>query len=290
MRLRSAATLALSVLLSLAFSASLSGEAHAKRPRISYQQRRDAKRLFGEGRAAYRRGDYELSIEKWQQSYQLSKEPLIFESIAAAYERLGKLGDALLHLEKWSDKAPRREQKAVGARIQSLRRRIEKIERQDREKREAEARRKSHAKAERDKKQRDKERQEREAAIAPYRLIGYGAVGLGGAAVIAGVVMDGVAAGSRPVESEACTRAQNDTLLCRASFADGINRSNTLAIAGDASWIAGAVLVTAGSALLLTKGGLFADDKESDSKSDTIGQLALGFRPGFIGVRWRRRF
>src|SRR4051794_299028 len=56
----------------------------AKDPKLA-----EAKKLFDEGSEAYGNGRYEDAVKAWEKSYELSGKPLIFESIASAYERLG---------------------------------------------------------------------------------------------------------------------------------------------------------------------------------------------------------
>ncbi len=114
--------------------------------KITAKQRREAKRLFNQAHLAYRRGDYEEAVVKWEQSFELSKEPLIFESIANAYERLGDPRQALEYLQRWRKKAPRREHKSLDSRIENLESRITRLEEEERaEAEQEEARRQEEA-------------------------------------------------------------------------------------------------------------------------------------------------
>ena len=54
-----------------------------------------AEDLFNEGQAAYDHGDYTLAIDRWQESYRLSKEPGLLFNIAQAYRRAGDCNRAL---------------------------------------------------------------------------------------------------------------------------------------------------------------------------------------------------
>ena len=107
----------------LAFSAG-EPEAAAQKANITQKERREAKRLFNKAHLAYRRGDYEEAILKWEQSFELSGEPLIYLSIANAYERLGDAERALDYLKRWRKKAPRREHEELDGRIESLEARV----------------------------------------------------------------------------------------------------------------------------------------------------------------------
>ncbi|RLB47656.1 MAG: hypothetical protein DRI90_26105 [Deltaproteobacteria bacterium] len=224
--------------------------------RITKKQRREAKRLFNQAHLAYRRGDYEEAILKWEQSYELSKEPLIFESIANAFERLGDPERALENLSKWRKTAPRREHKSLDSRIENLESRIARLV-EERQLKQAEEAERERVEAERLARERDAQQQQDDeaerAAAGPstMEILGWSLVGGGGAAEVAGVVTDIVAAVTRPSEDDACS-AQGDLLLCRDAMRDDIESSNQLAIVGDILWIAGAAIATGGVVVLLT--------------------------------------
>jgi tetratricopeptide (TPR) repeat protein len=261
-----------------------------KKDDISYQDRREAKRLFNQGHLAYRRGDYEESILKWQESFALSKEPLINMSMANAYERLGKLNAALKHLQAWRAKSPRREHKELDSRIESLQSRVARQDSEENKKKEADEKRGREEEAQRKKLEAQNKRDagggggggaddttEPDEGPAAVDIVGFSLVGLGGAAVIAGVVMDIIAHTSRPDEAAACTDT-NETLLCRESSRSDIENSNTLAIAGDITWIAGAAIAASGIGvvLFLSSYKIIADDDGADS-AEQGGALLLPY-------------
>jgi tetratricopeptide (TPR) repeat protein len=229
--------------------------AQKRQPGVSYADWREARNLFNQGHLAYSRGDYEEAIVKWEKSRQLSKEPLIHESIANAYERLGDAPRALENLEIWRKHAPKQEHRALDQRLERLRDRVAKEEEEARERKleeerqrkvEEERRRREQAEARR---RRIEEQHERLVAEDRSQIIGWSVVGVGGAAVIAGVALDVAAAGQRPNEAEVCT-AQTGQLLCRADVQSEIETSNAMAIAGDALWIGGAAVAATGVVLL----------------------------------------
>jgi hypothetical protein len=111
-------------------------------------------------------------------------------------------------------------------------------------------------------------------------------VGVGGAAVIAGLVMDGVAASKRPDEAEACTES-GDGLLCRDALRDDIESSNTLAIAGDVTWIAGGLIAAGGVVVLLTLAGGDGDDADDASARAPRVVPWAGPNGGGVGVSGR---
>jgi tetratricopeptide (TPR) repeat protein len=226
----------------------------AKPTQISIKDRAEAKRLFNQAHLAFQNGDYEEAIVKWQKSYDLSKEPLIFESISSAYERLGDAKRALENLRSWRQAAPWREHKTLDSRIARLEERA-KSEEADRQKRDAEAKlRREREQAER-KKREDEERRKAEAMRGPsgMAILSYTLTGLGGALVVGGVVLDALAQTGRPDEATACKETSSG-LFCREADKDAIVRTNTLAIVGDIGWIAGAATAVSGLVLLFTVG------------------------------------
>ncbi len=250
--------------------------ADARPRRLSYQQRlQKARRLFNQGRLAYRKGDYEEAVLKWQESYELSKKPLIFESIANAYERLGKASSALEYLKKWRKSAPRREHRALDGRIERLEERVRAEEEERLRKEEAERLRKKKKEEARQKRLRDARRkaeraeQRRKAAEDKTALVGWLLTGGGAAAVAAGVIMDVVANSQRPDESTACAN-RGDQLLCRDALRPEIVNNNNLAIAGDVTWMAGAAMVVSGVVVLLVAGPDPIDDGDDvDAVADS---------------------
>lgn len=251
---------------------------------VACQDRRQAKREFNKGRLAYRRGDYEEAILKWQESYAMCEEPLIHLNIANAYERLGDLEPALDHLKKWRLVAPLREHGELDARIAGLSTRVAELQK---EKAASQATEDAAQRAEEEQKareaadpQKDRAKQdEASGGIGTMNIIGISLVGVGGAAAIAGVIMDAVAASKRPDEAQACTD-MSGRLLCRDAQRADIESSNTLALAGDITWIAGAVVAAGGATVLvLTATGVLSVGVGGDetSKSDAVIQdLRIG--------------
>lgn len=202
----------------------------------------EAKKLFEDGADAYAQGNYEAAIAAWEKSYEISKKPLIFESIANAYERLGEPKKAREYLARWREVAPPEEHDILDARLKNLDARAAREE-------QAEAARK----AEEERKQRDQERQEQEARAKQNALPLPGLIlaGGGGAAVIIGVALDIAASTKRP-DPKACGIA-NKEQICLDTARDQINTSNTLAIVGDVFWIAGLAAAAGGAALIFTQ-------------------------------------
>lgn len=238
------------VLLSAAAALSVAPIASAqpkKPPAKSDPRTAEAKRLFDEGAAAYGQGAYEKAIDFWQKSHEISQKPLIFESIANAYERLGDARKAREYLLKWKDFAPRDELGVLETRLKNLDGRIAREDEIEAAKKKAED---DKAKAEQE--ERDKAAREAAAKRASISVPGLVLIGVGGAAIIAGVSLDIVAAGKRPDATKVCKSA-GDKSLCLSSAKDDIGTSKTLALAGDITWAVGAAAAAAGVALVITK-------------------------------------
>src|SRR5262245_26219567 len=61
--------------------------------------------LFLRGQTAYKQGDYDAAIRDWQNAYAKDPRPLLQYNIAQAWERLGKIEQAITALDLYLDKA-----------------------------------------------------------------------------------------------------------------------------------------------------------------------------------------
>jgi tetratricopeptide (TPR) repeat protein len=200
----------------------------------------EAKKLFDDGAAAYAQGNYEEAVHAWEKAYELSQKPLIFESMANAYERLGNAAKAREYLAKWRAAAPPEEHDLLDARLKNLEARVQREEEAARKAAEEKAARDAQEKA---------EAEAKKANNKGWLLPGAILAGAGGVLAITGVSIDIAAKGKRPASS-AC-KAANGNTYCLDSAADAIKSSNTLAIVGDALWIGGAAAAAAGVVLIV---------------------------------------
>lgn len=223
--------------------------AQPKKPGAKDPKLAEAKKWFDVGAEAYGKGRHEEAIAAWEKSYELSGKPLIFESIANAYERLGQPKKAREYLSRWREAAPESEHALLDERIANLDERIAREEAQ------ANARQKDEEKKKREEEEAKKRGSEARAAADNARerrmWIGLGAGGLGVLAIGTGVVLGVVSVGSRPDPSTTCD-VMGDKPLCLSSARPGIEQSQTLALAGDITWIAGSVLAATGAVLVIT--------------------------------------
>ncbi len=215
-------------------------------PASPAEARAQAKKYFDQGALDYTQGNYEGAVEAWQKSYDLSKEPLIFENLGNAYERLGKPKEARAALSKWREVAPPEEHVILDRRIKNL---DVRIAREDadalRKKQEDEAVQKKLSRI-------NSNTGQNETPSGPaFSIPGVIVGGVGVVAIIAGVAVDGVASSKRPDKATVCKKS-GTSQLCLESAKSDISSSNTMAIAGDVTWIIGAAAVAAGGVLLLT--------------------------------------
>lgn len=224
------------------------GAAHAQ-PKKKDPKLAEAKKLFDQGSDAYADGRYEDAVKAWEKSYELSGKPLIFESIANAYERLGDKKKAREYLARWRAEAPQAEREQLDARIKNLDARIAAADAAEAERKAQEEKKKaSSAAAE---KARKDEAKARASARSTRLVAGIAVGGVGVLAVGAGIVMGAVGAGQRPDPNTFCA-SSGDRTLCKSSARDAIEGSSSLTLAGDVTWIAGAVLAATGGVLLVT--------------------------------------
>ena len=84
----------------------------------------EARALFLEGRSSYELGRYEDAIAKWEAAWRLSQRNLLLFNLANAYERAGKLEEALEHLNRYRTTAPTEEHLPLDTRIAFLEARL----------------------------------------------------------------------------------------------------------------------------------------------------------------------
>ncbi len=85
----------------------------------------DARKHFEAGESYLRTSDNEGALREFQQSYALSKRAIILFSIAAVYERMGKLLEAVQSLEKYLVEDPNNPNRAtIELRIANLKKRL----------------------------------------------------------------------------------------------------------------------------------------------------------------------
>ena len=257
--------------------------AHAQsRPPARCPDKEKAKRDFVEGRVAYRRGDYATAIIKWQDSFAACEKKDTLYNLGNASERSGKLQAAVEYFERYRPLAEPHEISDLDSRIGKLKTRVAEQDAKEREAQEREARRL--AEEEERKRQEEAARQARlrasKTGVVP--IIGWSALGVGVAAAVAGVVMVGVASSKRPDEADACLD-NGGRLLCRESMRSDIETSNTLALAGDITWIAGAVLGVTGATLLILSASGALKGRQRDMINVPL-ELRVNVSPGGLAL------
>lgn len=116
--------LVLGGLLFTTVSAQAQTEAEAETPNETGASARD---LFVQGSSSYRVGNYEAAIESWQRAFELDPRPLLLYNLGQAYERLGRLVEAVDSTERYLREAsPTDSHRAdATARLASMRERLQ---------------------------------------------------------------------------------------------------------------------------------------------------------------------
>jgi tetratricopeptide (TPR) repeat protein len=223
----------------------------------------EAKKLFDDGAAAYAQGNYDEAIKAWEKALEISGKPLIHESIANAWERLGDARKARDNLAKWREAAPADERDLLDSRIKNLDARVQREEDAARKAAEDAARKEAEAKA---------------AVVAQQRttwLPGAILAGSGGALLIAGLTLDGVAKGKRPA-ADACKVSGGQT-YCLGTASSALKSSNAMALAGDILWITGAAAAATGGVLIFV---LRPKSKDAPAATGWLSPMAGGVMAG----------
>lgn len=84
-----------------------------------------AKGHYMAGQAYYNQARYAEAVREFQEAYRLSPKPALLYNIAQAYERMGKIDDAIAHLKKYLAAAPdASDRTAVEERLKNLEARV----------------------------------------------------------------------------------------------------------------------------------------------------------------------
>lgn len=87
-----------------------------------------ARELYLLGDDLYSQGRYEEALAAFEEAYRLSERPLLLFNIANAQERSGQWQGAIESLERYLPHADEAERSRIASRIESLRRRVERLE------------------------------------------------------------------------------------------------------------------------------------------------------------------
>jgi tetratricopeptide (TPR) repeat protein len=228
-----------------------------------------AAELFKNGAEAYRKGNFQGTVNLLKEAYALDPQPVILYNLGRAYEGLGD-GDAAMdayrrYLEA-DPKAPDRP--SIEQRLATLQRSKDEkaaLEKQrDEERRKAEESARVAAEEQRradEEHRRAQEKQRHKRSLVPYVVAGVGVAGLGAGAVF-GLVANGKhdSAASEPVQSKAV---------------DQQDQAKTFATISTVSFVAGGVLLAAG----VTWWVLDAPPKE---KQASQGTTRIGVAPAYV--------
>ena len=100
--------------------------AWAEDPAPSKEQLEAAKKAFGEGKALYDEGKFPEAVEKFKESYRLSRNPLLLYNIGHTLDQAGSKDKALFYYRKFLADAP-----ANAAQRKDVQKRVEVIEKEN---------------------------------------------------------------------------------------------------------------------------------------------------------------
>lgn len=186
-----------------------------------------ARVLFGMGDEHYANGRYEDALAAFEESYQLSGQPLLLFNMANAQERLGDYDGAVQSLQSYLPDAPEDEQARIESRIESLQARAERVRRLTEVPESAEP----------------------TPGISP---VGPVLLGVGGAALVGGIVL-AVRAGGARSDLDALCIERGDQRFCPEAAEDAEKRDLRSSIGADILFVAGAAAVGVGLYFLLRK-------------------------------------
>ncbi len=248
-----------------------------------------ARTLYAEGDAAYRVGRYEDAIAKFTRAYELSPRPELQFNLANAYERLGKLEEAVAALELYRPAAAPEEQSEIDARVKALRKRIaenKKAAKNPGKPKPTPTPQSAPATTGTSDSQTTAppstgptDDGPRDSTSSP--TVGYVLLGLGGASLIAGTVLGILARSAHSSASDKCSDE-----LCLAEAEDDIDREKSLALGADIGFGAGLLLGGIGFALVLSHD----DGSETVSRPAPRAALFVAPQPGGGQFGFRGRF
>lgn len=95
-------------------------------PALAQTSDEDARKHFDAGESYFKTSDYDGALREFQRAYQLSKRPLVLVSIAAVYERMGKLRETVETLTRYLNEDPNTKEKTtIEIRIENLKKRLD---------------------------------------------------------------------------------------------------------------------------------------------------------------------
>lgn len=219
----------------------------AQRARASDERARE---LYLLGDDLYSQGRYEEALAAFEESYQLSERPLLLFNIANAQERSGQWQGAIESLERYLPHADEAERSRVESRIESLRRRVERLE----------AMQQVPEPDEPDVTPEPPDEPEEE----PRSLAGPLVLATGGALLAGGVVSAILAKGARDALESDCT-VVDGRRLCPDTSAGDRDRDLRASVFADILFVASAAAVGVGLWLLLR-----GDDDEDDEPEPAL--------------------
>jgi len=223
-----------------------------------------AEELYHLGDELYAQGRYEEAIAAFEEAFELSGRVLLLYNLANAQERAGLWAEAVESLERYRGHAPESEQGRLDTRIESLRRRIARLEQTLRPDPDPEPEPEPDPEP-------DPDPATRGSIVGPVFL------GAAGGTLALGVTSAVVAMSARNDLDDACTQVE-DRRLCEAGARDAADRDLRFSILADVSFVATAALAALGLYFLLREVG------DADERDARAPEAEVSFTPARGGV------
>jgi tetratricopeptide (TPR) repeat protein len=230
-----------------------------------------ARELYLLGDDLYSQGRYEEALAAFEEAYRLSERPLLLFNIANAQERSGQWQGAIESLERYLPHADEAERSRIESRIESLRRRVERLEAMQQVPDEPD----------------EPDVTPAETPEEPSRsLAGPLVLATGGALLAGGVVSAILAKGARDSLEADCT-VTDGRRLCPASSASDRDRDLRASVFADVFFVASAAAVGVGLWLLLRDDDDDDDDDAPDPEPTVDVSAAVGRDAAALVLRGR---
>jgi tetratricopeptide (TPR) repeat protein len=239
-------------------------DAHADAT-VSAKDQKKAADLFKKSVDAYRKGDFQTTVDLLTQAYALDPQPVLLYNLARAQEGLGNTDAAIDAYEKFLSQEPKAADRgAIEQRLTTLRRqRDERIAAQ--KAREADQNRPNNPppKATPAQPHQEPPPDEPTRSVLPIVLGGVG-VALIGVGAVSGIM-------AKSGESDANAEPKQDRAIEQRDSAQSLATVSTV------TFIAGGVLLAAGF-------GWFVLDTQSKKTGSQSGSPRIAFGPGYVGL------
>lgn len=211
-----------------------------------------AQAIYAEGVAAFKGGDYQTALDRFEAAHALDPSPILLYNMARANEELGRPAASVARYEAYLEASPdARDRADVERRIRIMKAILENVEGNDRQALTA------------------TEVPPQPISLRPFA---YGALGVGAAMLVVGII------GAVELESARDDFVAADTVKEKQRAEDD---GSNAAITANVGWITGGLLIAAGGVLWAL---------EPDAVPISAGTVPDGPKPSGLMLQWSTRW